>query len=230
MDLSEFVTPKRANPTIDATTEEWRQAKGVLDYIQLQLLPSEESVYRTMTDKAQRELAWHRAERHSIGRIDLAALLTQQRTGPAPRWFVYDPMIATDKLVWVNLLSVSIDAMRLERRMNRLTMGFPNSFPRTATYSTRPIMLPARVRDKVVSLHHEGITSYVLFEPRLVESCAIPVPKPIRRPDPALVIEAAGAWFSVEHWEQPDIEDPRAINSLKEFFVSHRVPPWLNEK
>ena len=227
MELKALIAPKRAPELIAAELGEWNTTRQTAEILRPQLLPSEEAAFEPLHGKAVQEAAQLEAERRFLGRLDLEALLSQQRQGPAPRWFLYDPMAPCDSICWRSESKIVFETFRAQRQTSRLPVGYDNPFPRKVRYTTRPILLPCHVREMIRALRREEITSYVLFEPRLVESEAVPDPVPVRKPDPALVVEVAGAWFVVTVWDDPAVEDPRALHTLREFYVSLKMPSWM---
>ena len=227
MELKDLITAKRPGETIDVALSEWTTLRQTGEILRMQVLPSEEIAFDDLFGRAEKEVARLAAERRFRGRLDMAALLRQERPGPAPRWFLYNPLTHCDTIHWSHESRIVFEAPRAGRARDRVALDLPNPFPRRTFYTASPILLPARIREQVLALKREKIDSYVLFEPRLVRSEALPEPRPIARPDPALVVEAGGEWFVVDLWDDPVVEDPRALNTLREFYASVKPPPWL---
>ncbi len=218
MTLKELIVPGRREESLAPELAEWKQVQLSTDLLRMQRLPSEEAVCRKMIQEAEDRVKQLEAEKKFRGRIDMMALLQQTRTGPAPRWFVYNPMLACDTIQWTHEKSVTFEFLRAGHKVGQLQMHGPNVLRGKRAYTASPILLPTRVREQVRALHRQNIPSYILFEPRVVDSHAIP------EPDPALIVEVAGAWFVVDLWDDPAVEDPRALNTLREFYVNTATP------
>jgi len=214
MDLAEAVQARRPEEKLAAELREWQGARQTLDLILPRALPSEEAVARRLHGEAERSVAWLEFERRFKGRVDLESLLRLSRGDlKTPRWFLYDVMRSCDAVVWGSHPMMTFELMKASRLIHRIVLPYSNPFARRARYVASPIILPSKIRERALALHAEGITPYVLYEPRVVNSVPIP------RPDPALVVETHGAYFLVEMWEDTVAEDPRALNTLREFFT-----------
>ncbi len=229
MDLKDFIAERRTGESLDVELSDWTRFRTTQDTLRMQILPSEEAAFADLFGKAEGELARLAAERRFRGRLDMAALLRQERPGPAPRWFLYNPLGPCDQVRWSHESTIVFETYRAGRKRDRIPMNLPNPFSKRSFYTASPILLPARIREQVLSLKSEKIDSYVLFEPKVVRSETLPDQKPVPRPDPALVVPAGGEWYVVDLWDDPAVEDPRALNTLREFFVSTKLPSWLKD-
>lgn len=222
MGIAESVAPRRGEIEIRADFEEVQAARKTAEILRPAILPSEEAALDRLERTAREEATRLAAERRFLGKLDMAELLKQARPGPAPRWFLYNPLSPCDEIRWCAEGSIVFESHRARRAYDRIPMNLPNPFSARTAFISVPILLPARIRDQVLALYREKIDSYILYEPRLVRSESLPDPKPLPKPDPALVVRAGMEWFIVDLWDDPLAEDPRALGTLREFFVGSR--------
>lgn len=213
----------------DAVREElaaWRCAAGVIEQGQRAMLPSEEELWRGMNEEARNQLQSLQAEGRFLGTLDLASLLKQMRPGPAPRWFLYPPMSPCDAVEWNDEANIRLRFLRGTREVGVLFLKTPNLFHRQGSWRARTILLPAEIRERVRALAREKLETFVLYEPAKVTHERFRPPK-VEKPDPALLVRVGRKWFVDRIWEDPAVEDPRALNTLREFYVGPPMtPPW----
>jgi len=227
--LGDLIERRRADEVLEAEAAEFAAARQTARILAAQVLPSEEAIHRRLAEEAERRAAWAEVEKCSRGRLDLEALLRQSRgDGSVPRWMVYDPLVGFDTIRWGPFARITFEHLRDHRVVARIATKMSNPFSSRMTFTAHPILLPALVRERILQIKRDlpEARCLIVYEPRTVN--AVPVP----RPDPALVAEVMGGYFVLEIWEDPtgQQEDPRALHTLREFYVQDRRPPWLQEK
>src|SRR5574341_1195179 len=130
MELENLITARRPETALDVEMSEWTSLRGT----------------------AEAEVARLAAERRFRGRLDMAALLKQERPGPAPRWFLYNPLTPCDEVRWCAGTTITFETWRARRCYDQVPMRLPNPFPPRTFYTASTILLPARIREQVLAL------------------------------------------------------------------------------
>jgi len=181
-------------------------------------LPSERTVCEQLRRRAEREIAGLEIERHSLGALNLVALLRQLRPGPAPRWFAYDPLRECDTVKWTAGPRIAFESWLGAKRTGRVETPVASALPSSMTYAAEPILLPFQVRRKVGLLAEQGLRPIVLYEPRTVQlptGCELPA---TAEPTHALVVRRGRRWLLLDAWSDP-LREARALGHLAEFYV-----------
>jgi hypothetical protein len=170
---------------IDAVIQPVRRVARPID---LDLLPSERSV---------REL------RHLVdasgGEIDRHALLRQLRPGPAPRWFLYDPVRPCDEVLWSASPEIAFEMCCGSGVSTRILTRTPSSWRGSASFRAAPLLLPSALRERVRDLAARRIQCYVLYEPaRVIDASGRPFRLGDRSGELALAVELDDAWYLLE--------------------------------
>lgn len=218
MSLLSLVSPARNVGRIAQDLDVWSRARGSAERLSLQALPSERSVCDRLRRRAEREIAGLEIERHSLGAINLVALLRQLRPGPAPRWFVYDPLRECDAVRWTAGPRIAFDMLLGEKKTGRIETPVASALPSSMTYGAAPVLLPFQVRRKVGHLDGQGLRPLLLYEPRSVllpTGAELPAAAESTH---ALVVRRGRRWLLLDVWSDP-LREARALGDLAGFYV-----------
>lgn len=218
MSLMSLVSPARNVGRIAQDLDVWSKARGSAERLSVHALPSERTVCENLRRRAEREIAGLEIERHSLGALNLVALLRQLRPGPAPRWFAYDPLRECDAVRWTAGPRIVFESWRGTKKTGRIETPVASALPSSMTYTAAPILLPFQVRRKVGLLTDQGLRPIVLYEPRTV---ALPTGSDLpaaAEPTHALVVRRGRRWLLLDAWSDP-LREARAIGDLGEFYV-----------
>ncbi len=221
MTLLSLVSPARSVGRITRDLDVWSKARGSAERLSSHALPSERGVCDDLRRRAEREIAGLEIERHALGALDLFALLRQLRPGPAPRWFVYDPLRACDVVKWTAAPRITFESLRGEERTGRIETPVRSALSASMSYTAAPILLPFQVRQKVGILRSQGLRPLVLYEPRTVHlptGMALPA---AAEPTHALVLKRKKRWLLLDVWSDP-LREAKSIGELAEFYVRSR--------
>lgn len=218
MSLLSLVSAPRNVGRIARDLDAWSKARGSAERLAVQALPSERSVCEDLRRRAAREIAGLEHERHALGALDLVALLRQLRPGPAPRWFVYDPLRGCDTVVWSAGPLIAFDSVLAGRKTGRVETPVASGLPASMSYSAAPILLPFQVRQKVAALRAQGLRPLVLYEPRTVVLPSGAVLPAAAEPTHAIVLKQRKRWLLLDVWSDP-LREPKSIGELAEFYV-----------
>ena len=225
MSLLSLVSPARSVGRIARDLDVWSKARGSVERLSGQVLPSERTVCNDLRRRAEREIAGLESERHALGALDRVALLRQLRPGPAPRWFAYDPLRVCDAVTWTAGPRIAFESSLGGRKTGRIETPVASSLPASMSYVARPILLPFQVRQKVGILRSQGLRALVLYEPRTVllpGGAELPA---TAEPTHALVLRRGKRWLLLDVWSDP-LREARSIGELAEFYVrSPRLAP-----
>lgn len=223
MSLLSLVSPARDVGRIAKDLDLWSKARGSVDRLSGHALPSERTLCDNLRRRADREIAGLEIERHALGALDLVALLRQLHRGPAPRWFLYDPLRECDVIRWTAGPRIAFDSYLGERKTGRIETPVAAALPASMTYSAAPVLLPFQVRQKVGVLRSQGLRPFVLYEPRLVElstgESLIAAVEPVH----ALVLRRRRRWLLLDAWTDP-LRGARGLGTLGEFYVRPSRP------
>lgn len=228
-DLKSLLLPVGKKTRGAGNAEEWRLAGEVIEAVRPEALPSEHAVCAALADRVQREAVASLLGRHLLGELALEPLLEQTRPGGAPRWFLYPAMGPCSEVLRPESRTVQFTFMCEGEWKGAERFTVPNPLAGFGNFSAKTILLPHPVRDLAHRLHRRGLPPYVLYEPRHVTWLERRAPSVTvaRDPDPALLVRAGRRWFVAALWEDPAVEDPRALNTLREFYVGPSLPaPW----
>jgi len=224
MTLLSLVSPARNVGRIAQDLDVWSKARGSAERLSIQALPSERTVCERLRRRAEREIAGLEIERHSLGALNLVALLRQLRPGPAPRWFAYDPLCECDAVIWTAGPKIAFESRLGPKKTGRVETPVASSLPSSMTYTAAPILLPFQVRRKVGLLADQGLRPIVLYEPRTVllpTGADLPAAS---EPTHALAVRRGRRWLLLDAWSDP-LREARALGDLAEFYVrSPRAP------
>jgi len=218
MSLLSLVSPARDVGRIARDLDIWSKARGSVDRLSGHALPSERTLCRDLRRRADREIAGLEIERQALGVLDLTALLRQLLPGPAPRWFLYDPLRECDTVRWTAGPRISFESLLGDTRTGRIDTPVGAALPASATFSAAPILLPFQVRRKIGVLKAQGLRPFVLYEPRTVE---LPQGASLNGPaEPvhALVLRRRRRWLLLDAWSDP-LRGARGLAMLGEFYV-----------
>jgi hypothetical protein len=218
MSLLSLVSPARSVGRIAKDLDVWSKARGSAERLSTHALPSERPLCDDLRRRAEREIAGLEIERRALGALNLVALLRQLRPGPAPRWFIYDPLRECDAVKWTAAPWIVFESLRGERRTGRIETPVGSALPASMSYSAAPILLPFQVRQKVGVLRAQGLRPLVLYEPRTVvmpTGTALPA---AAEPTHALVLKRKRRWLLLDAWSDP-LREPQSIGDLLEFYV-----------
>jgi hypothetical protein len=221
MTLLSLVSPARSVGRIARDLDVWSKARGSAERLSSHALPSERGVCDDLRRRAEREIAGLEIERHALGALDLFALLRQLRPGPAPRWFVYDPLRECDVVKWTAAPRITFESLRDGARTGRVETPVRSALPASMNYTAAPILLPFQVRQKVGILRTQGLRPLVLYEPRTVllpTGAALPA---AAEPTHALVLKRKKRWLLLDVWSDP-LREAKSIGELAEFYVRSR--------
>jgi hypothetical protein len=218
MSLLSLVSPARSVGRIAKDLDVWSRARGSAERLSTHALPSERTVCDGLRRRAEREIAGLEIERHALGALDLVALLRQLRPGPAPRWFIYDPLRECDAVKWSAAPRIVFESLREGTPTGRIETPVGSALPASLCCSAAPILLPFQVRQKVGVLRGQGLRPLVLYEPRTVLlPCGAELP-PVAEPTHALVLKRRKRWLLLDAWSDP-LRGARALAALGEFYV-----------
>jgi len=218
MSLMSLVSPARSFGRISQDLDVWSRARGSAERLSLHALPSERTVCEQLRRRAEREIAGLEIERHSLGPLNLVALLRQLRPGPAPRWFAYDPLRECDAVIWTAGPRITFESRLGTSKTGRVETPVASALPSSMTYTARPILLPFQVRRKVGLLSDQGLRPIVLYEPRtVVMPTGVELPA-TAEPTHALVVRRGRRWLLLDAWSDP-LREARALGRLAEFYV-----------
>jgi hypothetical protein len=218
MSLLSLVSPARDVGRIARDLDVWSKARGSVDRLSGHALPSERSLCENLRRRADREIAGLEIERHALGALDLVALLRQLLPGPAPRWFLYDPLRECDTVRWTAGPRIAFESLLGEARTGRIETPVAAALPSSTTFAAAPILLPFQVRQKVGVLRAQGLRPYVLFEPRTVELSTGASVTGAVEPVHALVLRRRRRWLLLDAWSDP-LRGARGLAMLGEFYV-----------
>jgi hypothetical protein len=223
MSLLSLVSPARDVGRIARDLDAWSRARGSAERLAGHALPSERTLCEDLRRRADREIAGLEIERHAMGALDLVALLRQLHPGPAPRWFLYDPLRECDVVRWTAGPRIAFDSVLDGRKTNRIETPVAAALPSSMTYEAAPVLLPFQVRQKVGVLRAQGLRPFVLYEPRLVNlSTGESVPAAVE-PVHALVLRRRRRWLLLDAWSDP-LRGARGLGTLGEFYVRPARP------
>jgi hypothetical protein len=218
MSLLSLVSPARNVGRIARDLDVWSKARGSVERLSLHALPSERTLCERLRRRAEREIAGLEIERHSLGALNLVALLRQLRPGPAPRWFAYDPLRECDAVKWTAGPRIAFDSWLGPKRTGRVETPVASALPSSMTYAAAPILLPFQVRRKVGLLADQGLRPIVLYEPRtVVLPTGVELPA-AAEPTHALAVRRGKRWILLDAWSDP-LREARALGDLAEFYV-----------
>ena len=218
MSLLSLVSPARDVGRIARDLDLWSKARGSAERLSLHALPSERTVCEGLRRRAEREIAGLEIERHSLGALNLVALLRQLRPGPAPRWFAYDPLRECDAVKWTAGPRIAFETWLGPTKTGRVETTVASSLPSSRTYTAAPILLPFQVRRKVGLLADQGLRPIVLYEPRtVVVPTGVDLPA-AAEPTHALAVRRGRRWLLLDAWSDP-LREARALGELAEFYV-----------
>jgi hypothetical protein len=221
MSLLSLVSPARSVGRIARDLDVWSKARGSAERLSSHALPSERGVCDDLRRRAEREIAGLEIERHALGALDLFALLRQLRPGPAPRWFVYDPLRECDVVKWTAGPRITFESLRSGARTGRVETPVRSALSSAMTYTAAPILLPFQVRQKVGILRSQSLRPLVLYEPRTVQlPGGATLPAAVETTH-ALVLKRKKRWLLLDVWSDP-LREARAIGDLAEFYVRSR--------
>jgi hypothetical protein len=218
MSLLSLVSPARNVGRIAKDLDVWSKARGSAERLSSHALPSERTLCEDLRRRAEREIAGLEIERQSLGALNLFALLRQLRPGPAPRWFVYDPLKECDAVRWSSGPRISFESLLGSKRTGRIETPVCSALSASMTYTAAPILLPFQVRRKVEALEAQGLRPLVLYEPRTVllpTGAELPA---TAEPTHALALKRGRRWFLLDAWSDP-LREPKAIGDLVGFYV-----------
>ena len=218
MSLLSLVSPARSVGRISHDLDLWSKARGSAERLSIQALPSERTLCDDLRRRAEREIAGLEIERHSLGPLNLVALLRQLRPGPAPRWFAYDPLRECDQVRWTAGPRIVFESRLAAAKTGRVETPVVSSLPSSMTYTAAPILLPFQVRRKVGLLRDQGLRPIVLYEPRIV---ALPTGVELpatAEPTHALAVRRGRRWLLLDAWSDP-LREARALGEFAEFYV-----------
>jgi len=187
------------------------------------ILPSEEALVRQTSEGGDLVPLPFQQDRPLLRRLNLGSLLPLSREGGRlPRWFLYDPLCPCDTVIWGTHARITFEMVRDSRVLHRVTTPFENPFPHRLKFLASPLLLPSRIRGKILSLNKEReIRPYILFQPRVIKTMEVP------HPAPALLEEKHGTYWLADSWEDPAFEGHRALDTLRDFYVCTKTPDWL---
>ena len=218
MSLLSLVSPARDVGRIARDLDVWSKARGSVERLSGHALPSERSLCENLRRRADREIAGLEIERHALGVLDLTALLRQLLPGPAPRWFLYDPLRECDAVRWTAGPRIAFESLLGDGKTGRIETPVAASLPSSSTFVSTPILLPFQVRQKVGVLKAQGLRPFVLYEPRSVElSNGSSLNGPVE-PVHALVLRRRRRWLLLDAWSDP-LRGARGLAMLGEFYV-----------
>lgn len=218
MSLLSLVSPARNVGRIAQDLDVWSKTRGSAERLSIHALPSERTVCEQLRRRAEREIAGLEIERHSLGALNLVALLRQLRPGPAPRWFAYDPLRECDTVRWTAGPRIAFDSWMGTKKTGRVETPVASALPSSMTYTAEPILLPFQVRRKVGLLSDQGLRPIVLYEPRTVTlPTGVELPAAVE-PTHALVVRRGRRWLLLDAWSDP-LREARALGDLAEFYV-----------
>ena len=218
MSLLSLVSPARNVGRIAQDLDVWSKARGSAERLSVQALPSERTVCEQLRRRAEREIAGLEIERHSLGALNLVALLRQLMPGPAPRWFGYDPLRECDAVKWTTGPRITFESWLGARKTGRVETPVASALPASMTYVAGPILLPFQVRRKVGLLSDQGLRPIVLYEPRIVKlPTGAELPATVE-PTHALAVRRGRRWLLLDAWSDP-LREARALGELAEFYV-----------
>src|SRR5687768_2971738 len=142
MSLLSLVSPARSVGRIARDLDVWSKARGSAERLSTHALPSERTLCDDLRRRAEREIAGLEIERQALGSLDLVALLRQLRPGPAPRWFIYDPLRECDTVRWTAGPRIAFESFLGEKKTGRLETPVCSALPSSMIYSAAPILLP----------------------------------------------------------------------------------------
>lgn len=226
MSLLSLVSPARNEGRIARDLDAWSKARGSAERLAGHALPSERPVCDGLRRRAEREIAGLEHERRALGALDLVALLRQLRPGPAPRWFVYDPLRGCDTVTWTAGPHIAFTTSLEGEKTGRVETPVASSLPASMTYSAAPILLPFQVRQKVSVLKGQGLRPFVLYEPRTVVLPSGSGLSAAAEPTHALVLKRRRRWLLLDVWSDP-LREAKSIGELAEFYVrtGNRIAP-----
>ena len=218
MSLLSLVSPARNVGRIAQDLDVWSKARGSAERLSVHALPSERTVCEQLRRRAEREIAGLEIERHSLGALNLVALLRQLRPGPAPRWFAYDPLRECDTVKWTAGPRIAFESWLGAARTGRVETPVASALPSSMTYAAEPILLPFQVRRKVGLLADQGLRPIVLYEPRTVHLPTGAELPATAEPTHALAVRRGRRWLLLDAWSDP-LREARALGHLAEFYV-----------
>jgi hypothetical protein len=223
MSLLSLVSPARDAGRLAKDLDLWSKARGSAERLAGHALPSERAICEDLRRRAAREIAGLEIERHALGALDLVALLRQLHPGPAPRWFLYDPLRECDAVRWTASPRIAFDMLLGGMRTGRVETPVAAALPSSMTYAAAPVLLPFQVRRKIGVLRAQGLRPFVLFEPR---SVTLPSDAPLAaasEPVHALVLRRRRRWLLLDAWSDP-LRGARGLGTLGEFYVRPARP------
>ncbi len=218
MSLLSLVSPARDVGRIARDLDVWSKARGSVDRLSGHALPSERTLCEDLRRRADREIAGLEIERHALGVLDLVALLRQLLPGPAPRWFLYDPLRECDTVRWTAGPRIAFESLLAGTKTGRIETPVGAALPSSMTYTATPILLPFQVRQKVGVLRAQGLRPFVLYEPRTVTMSTGASLTGAGEPVHALVLRRRRRWVLLDAWSDP-LRGARGLAMLGEFYV-----------
>jgi len=218
MSLLSMVSPARSVGRIAKDLDVWSRARGSAERLSTHALPSERTVCDDLRRRAEREIAGLEIERHALGALDLFALLRQLRPGPAPRWFIYDPLRECDAVRWTAAPRIVFESLRSGKVTGRVETPVCSPLSASVSYSATPILLPFQVRQKVGILKSQGLRPMVLVEPRTVVMPSGAELPATAEPTHALALRRKKRWLLLDAWSDP-LRGARVLGTLGEFYV-----------
>ena len=218
MSLLSLVSPARDVGRIARDLDVWSKARGSVDRLSGHALPSERTLCENLRRRADQEIAGLEIERHALGVLDLVVLLRQLLPGPAPRWFLYDPLRECDAVRWTAGPRIGFESLLGATRTNRIETPVAAALPSSATFVAAPILLPFQVRQKVGVLKAQGLRPFVLYEPRTVDLSNGSSVTGAAEPVHALVLRRRRRWLLLDAWSDP-LRGARGLAMLGEFYV-----------
>jgi len=225
MSLLSLVSPARNVGRIAKDLDVWSKARGSAERLSGHALPSELTICDDLRRRAEREIAGLEHERHALGALNRNALLRQLRPGPAPRWFVYDPLRACDAVKWTAGPRIAFESFLGDRKTGRIETPVASALPSSMSYVASPILLPFQVRQKIGVLKAQGLRALVLYEPRSVVPSSGAEPLAAAEPTHALILQRKKRWLLLDVWSDP-LRGARALGQLGEFYI--RSPRGLS--
>lgn len=223
MSLLSLVSPARDTGRIARDLDVWSKARGSAERLSGHALPSERTLCEDLRRRADREIAGLEIERHALGALDLVALLRQLHPGPAPRWFLYDPLRECDAIRWTAGPRIAFESFLGARKTGRIETPVAAALPSSMTYTASPILLPFQVRQKVGVLKSQGLRPSVLYEPRIVELSSGASLVAAVEPVHALVLRRRRRWLLLDAWSDP-LRGARGLGTLGEFYIRPARP------
>jgi hypothetical protein len=218
MSLLSLVSPARDVGRIARDLDVWSKARGSVDRLSGHALPSERTLCENLRRRADREIAGLEIERHALGVLDLVALLRQLLPGPAPRWFLYDPLRECDTVRWTAGPRIAFESLLAGTKTGLIETPVGAALPSSMTYAAAPVLLPFQVRQKVGVLRAQGLRPFVLYEPRTVAMSTGASLTGAAEPVHALVLRRRRRWILLDAWSDP-LRGARGLAMLGEFYV-----------